>query len=162
MNRFLRTASLGVLMAFGSMAAADPSREAVVKTYADIAEAVYSDSLAGARALQTAVAAFLSAPSDETLAATRTAWLASRVSYQQSEAFRFGNAIVDDWEGKVNAWPLDEGFIDYGDPSYGAATDVNAYAALNIVANHALTIAGHSIDATAITSELIAEALNPR
>ena len=33
----------------------------------------------------------------------------------QTEGFRFGNAIVDDWEGKVNAWPLDEGLIDYVD-----------------------------------------------
>ena len=160
MNRFLRTASFGVLMAFASKAAADPSREAVVETYANIAEAVYSDSLAGARALQTAVAAFLDAPSDETLATARTAWLASRVSYQQSETFRFGNAIVDDWEGKVNAWPLDEGFIDYVDPGYGAATDANAYAALNIVANPSLTIAGQAIDASAITPALIAETLN--
>ena len=28
----------------------------------------------------------------------------------QTEAFRFGNAIVDDWEGRVNSWPLDEGY----------------------------------------------------
>ena len=27
--------------------------------------------------------------------------------------FRFGNPLVDDWEGRVNAWPLDEGLIDY-------------------------------------------------
>ena len=31
----------------------------------------------------------------------------------QTEAFRFGNKIVDDWEGRVNSWPLDEGLIDY-------------------------------------------------
>ena len=31
----------------------------------------------------------------------------------QSEVFRFGNAVVDDWEGQMNAWPLDEGLIDY-------------------------------------------------
>ena len=43
----------------------------------------------------------------------RAAWIAARPSYQQSEVFRFGNAIVDDWEGRVNAWPLDEGLIDY-------------------------------------------------
>jgi len=31
------------------------------------------------------------------------------VPYQQTEVYRFGNPIVDAWEGKVNAWPLDEG-----------------------------------------------------
>jgi uncharacterized iron-regulated protein len=25
--------------------------------------------------------------------------------------YRFGNPIVDDWEGKGDAWPLDEGLI---------------------------------------------------
>ena len=33
----------------------------------------------------------------------------------QTEVFRFGNPVVDDWEGRVNAWPLDEGLIDYVD-----------------------------------------------
>ena len=61
--------------------------------------------------------------------------LAARVPYQQTEVFRFGNAIVDDWEGKVNAWPLDEGLIDYVDASYGGPSDENAFAALNVIAN---------------------------
>ena len=45
--------------------------------------------------------------------AARAAWVAARIPYMQTEAFRFGNKIVDDWEGKVNSWPLDEGLIDY-------------------------------------------------
>ena len=92
---------------------------AIVETYADIAEATYADSLTTAQALQTAVDALIATPSEDTLAAARTAWIAARAPYQQSEVFRFGNAIVDDWEGKVNAWPLDEGLIDYVDASYG-------------------------------------------
>src|SRR3546814_8875159 len=52
-----------------------------------------------------------------------------------SEAYRFGNAIVDDWEGKVNAWPLDEGLIDYVDPSYGAESEENPLYTANVVAN---------------------------
>ena len=47
------------------------------------------------------------------LASQAPAWRTARVPYQQSEVYRFGNAIVDDWEGRVNAWPLDEGLIDY-------------------------------------------------
>jgi putative iron-regulated protein len=80
--------------------------EEVVTHYADIAAAKYADSLTTAAALQTAVAAFIATPSDETLQAAKTAWLAARVPYQQTEVYRFGNAIVDDWEGRVNAWPL--------------------------------------------------------
>ena len=48
-----------------------------------------------------------------TLKAAREAWLAARVPYMQTEVFRFGNPVVDEWEGQLNAWPLDEGLIDY-------------------------------------------------
>ena len=77
--------------------------------------------------------------------------------YQQTEVFRFGNAIVDDWEGRVNAWPLDEGLIDYVEA--GGAHDANPYGALNIVASPVLEISGRTIDATEITPALI-EALH--
>lgn len=130
-------------------------RAAVVKTYADIAEAGYSDSLATAKALQAAVASLVEQPSAEALAAAKAAWVRARVPYQQTEAYRFGNAIVDDWEGKVNAWPLDEGMIDYVDPGYGGATDENPLAALNVIANPTIQIGGEEIDATRITPELL-------
>jgi putative iron-regulated protein len=73
----------------------------------------------------------------------------------QTEAYRFGNPAVDDWEGRVNAWPLDEGLIDYVDASYGGATDENASAVLNIVANASFTLSGQTIDASIITPELL-------
>ena len=95
----------------------------------------------GARTLQTAVDAFLADPTDATLAAARDAWKASRVPYQQTEGFRFGNAIVDDWEGKVNAWPLDEGLIDYVDTDlYGEESEENPLYTANVIANPELRI----------------------
>ena len=106
---------LALVAATPALAATD--RAAVIDTYADIAQAGYEDSLITARALQEAVAALVADPSEATLAAARTAWLAARDPYQQTEVYRFGNPIVDDWEGKVNAWPLDEGLIDYVDTS---------------------------------------------
>lgn len=66
---------------------------------------------------------------------------------------------MDDWEGKVNAWPLDEGLIDYVDPSYGGATDENEYAVLNVIANKKFTIAGQEVDATVITPALLSDTL---
>ena len=77
----------------------------------------------------------------------------------QTEAFRFGNKIVDDWEGKVNAWPLDEGLIDYVDESYGTASDSNPLFAANVIANKSLTVGGRKVDASKITKELLAETL---
>ncbi len=137
-----------------------PAALAVLDSYADIAEAGYADSVATAEALRTAVEALIAAPSPETLMAARAAWVAARIPYQQTEAFRFGNPIVDDWEGKVNAWPLDEGLIDYVDPGSAAVNEENDYALLNVIANPTLTIAGQEIDATEITPALLGEVLH--
>jgi len=131
----------------------------VLVTYADIAAAKYADSATTAQALQTKIEALLAEPSAEALEAARAAWRAARVPYMQTEVYRFGNAIVDDWEGRVNAWPLDEGLIDYVDAVYGGATDRNAYAALNVVASPAFTLSGQDIDASEITATLLQETL---
>ena len=127
MNRILKAAlATTALVATPSLAAAVEKAD-VLTTYADIAAAAYGDSLTTAQALQAAVDTLIANPSPEALEAAKAAWLEARVPYQQTEAFRFGNAIVDDWEGKVNAWPLDEGLIDYVDRlEYGGATDENA------------------------------------
>lgn len=138
--------------------AAEPSE--VLETYADIAAATYADSLTTAQTLQSAVTALVADPSAEALQAAKDAWLAARVPYQQTEVYRFGNPIVDDWEGKVNAWPLDEGLIDYVDASYGGPSNENEFAALNIVANPMFTLSGSEIDATAITPALLADTLH--
>lgn len=147
-------------LALTATSALADERANVLSTYADIALAEYSDSLVTALALQDAINALVAAPSIETLDAARTAWIASRAPYQQTEVFRFGNPIVDDWEGKVNAWPLDEGLMDYVDASYGGPTDENEFAALNVIANPTFSIAGMDVDATAITPELIGDVLN--
>ena len=131
----------------------------VVTTYANIAEAGYADSLATAKALQAAVQALTATPSAETLEAAKSAWLAARVPYQQTEVFRFGNPIVDEWEGRVNAWPLDEGLIDYVDASYGQSEE-NPLSTLNVIASTKLTIGGTEVDASAITPALIKDTLH--
>ncbi|MDK3074599.1 imelysin family protein [Sedimentitalea sp. JM2-8] len=154
----LLTATTASCILTATMTLAAEPRE-VLDTYADIAEAGYADSLTAAHRLQDAVAAFLQEPSPEGLDAARAAWRDARVPYMQTEVFRFGNAIVDDWEGRVNAWPLDEGLIDYVDPSYGGATDANDYAALNVVANPVFTLSGRKIDATEITPALLRDVL---
>ena len=158
---FLRAAAFALAAAASSLAigsahaAADPA--AIVKHYAEIAHAKFSDSLDAAKALDAAVDALIAKPSDETLKAAREAWLKARVPYQQTEAYRFGNPIVDDWEGKVNAWPLDEGLIDYVDASYGTESDENALFVGNVIANPKLEIGGKSIDATTITPAVLQE-----
>ncbi|MGE6820940.1 imelysin family protein [Pseudomonas soli] len=133
----------------------EAAAKAVVKHYAEMVHAVYSDSLSTAKQLQTAVDAFLAKPDDQTLKAARDAWVASRVPYLQSEVFRFGNTIIDDWEGQVNAWPLDEGLIDYVDKSYEHALG-NPAANANIIANTEIQVGEDKIDVKDITPEKLA------
>lgn len=152
------TTALGTVLLAAAPAFAD--KAAVLDNYADIALAKYTDSLTTAQTLLNAVNTLAEAPSAEALQTAKTAWLAARVPYQQTEVYRFGNAIVDDWEGKVNAWPLDEGLIDYVDASYGGATDENEYAVLNVVANPSFTLSGETVDASEITPELLEGALH--
>ena len=146
-------ATFALLSASAAFAATEPA--AVIKHYADVAHAKYEDSLTTAKKLDAAIDALIAKPSADTLKAARTAWIAARVPYQQSEVYRFGNPLVDDWEGKVNAWPLDEGLIDYVDASYGTESDSNAYYTANIIGHPTLTVNGETIDAKKITPELL-------
>ncbi len=158
MIRVILTSSAVALCWFG--AAQAQTTADVVTNYANIAQAAYEDSAAAARELQGAVDALIAKPSAETLQNARTAWLSARVPYQQTEVFRFGNPIVDDWEGRVNAWPLDEGLIDYVGDAYGGPTDENQFATLNVIANPKFTLSGAEVDASTITPELIQETLH--
>ena len=129
--------------------------QAVVKHYADLALAVFSDAASTGKTLQSAIDALLANPSEDTLQAAKQAWLAARVPYMQTEVFRFGNAVVDDWEGQLNAWPLDEGLIDYVASDYQHALG-NPGAQANIIANAAIQIGEDQLDASTITPELLA------
>jgi putative iron-regulated protein len=88
----------------------------VARHYAHLVQANYDDTLASALTLQKAVQALIDAPSDEALKAARKAWLDAREFYGQTEAFRFYGGPIDDKngpEGRINAWPMDESYVDY-------------------------------------------------
>ena len=113
-------AALGLsTMACGDDGAAEPgiSRAQVVADYATLVEASYADALAEAEALHEALHTFTDEPSEDTFSAAKDAWLASRTPYGQTEAFRFYQGPIDNDEdgpeGLINAWPIDESYIDY-------------------------------------------------
>ncbi|MGQ7845539.1 imelysin family protein [Granulosicoccus sp. 3-233] len=158
---FTRQVLPGFLLAAASVAQADTiSPDSVIETYGNIAQAGYEDALTTAMKLRDSVTQLTEAPSEEAMAAARQAWHEARVPYQQTEVYRFGNPLVDDWEGKVNAWPLDEGLIDYVDASYGNESEANEYYTANIIANPEVNINGQLIDATTITPELLGSELH--
>lgn len=131
------------------------TREQVISHYADIAHGTFADAHSTAQALQAAVNAFIAAPSVQTQQAAKDAWLAARIPYMQSEVFRFGNTLVDEWEGQVNAWPLDEGLIDYVDGDYQYALG-NDGATANIIASQSIQVGEEQVDVSVLTAELLA------
>jgi len=98
-------------------------KQGVKANYANIVFAGYEDSYNEAKKLQSAVDAFLASPSAAGLEACKAAWKSAREPYGQTEAFRFSGGPIDadgGPEGMMNAWPLDENYIDY------VATNANA------------------------------------
>ncbi|HCP56028.1 MULTISPECIES: imelysin family protein [Pseudomonas] len=133
----------------------EAAAKAVVNHYADIALAVFSDAASTGKELHAAIDAFLAEPTDATLKAAREAWVTARAPYMQSEVFRFGNPVVDDWEGQLNAWPLDEGLIDYVAKDYQHALG-NPGATANIIANTEIQVGEDKVDVAQITPETLA------
>lgn len=85
--------------------------------YANLAFKEYSDCVTQALELQKALDAFVLAPSNASLDAAKKAWIKARGVYSQTEAFRFYGGPIDEPktgpESLINAWPIDEAYIDY-------------------------------------------------
>lgn len=103
----------------------DELKASIVENYADIVYHSYADALERAEILQTKITNFTTNPNSTTLAEAKTAWLASREPYGQTEVYRFYGGIIEEYEGYINSWPLDEAFIDYveGDEHAGIIND---------------------------------------
>jgi putative iron-regulated protein len=91
----------------------------VVKNYADIVYQNYQDALNDAQELETAINTFTANPTQAAFDEAKDAWKDARETYGTTEAFRFANGPIDNDqeydapEGLINAWPLDEAYIDY-------------------------------------------------
>ncbi len=106
---------------------------AVATTYADLVDASYQAAIASATEMQAAIEAFLADPSERPSRAAKDAWLAARDDYGPTEAFRFYDGPIDNPdngpEGQINAWPMDEAYVDYveGDATAGIVNDTAGY-----------------------------------
>lgn len=136
LKKFLVILSAGLLLQTANTVNANDASliDKVKIQYADLAYTIYSDSLNTALILQSSIDAFVSDPNEDTQQTAKHNWKAARVPYGQSEAFRFGNPNVDDWEGQVNAWPLDEGLIDYVSSDMYEYEEGNDLGTANIIA----------------------------
>lgn len=97
------------------------SKEAVITNYGNLVYQSYNDSYTSAVNLRTILNDFVSNPTQAGFDASKSAWLAAREIYGQTEAYRGANGPIDtpneswsiDNEGNMNAWPMDEALIDY-------------------------------------------------
>ena len=132
MKRFIISSLVLTAGAAFAVACADDSdnisdlRANAVSTYSLIVEASYADSVSTAQALDATLENLVANPSEQALTDAQQAWLDSREPYLQTEVYRFYNGPIDNDdldgpEGLINAWPLDEGYIDYidGDATSG-------------------------------------------
>jgi putative iron-regulated protein len=122
----------------GGATPSDADMLAVATTYADIVTASYDASIASATELKAAIDAFVADPTDTTLKAAKDQWLASRDDYGPTEAFRLYDGPIDapetGPEGQINAWPLDEAYIDYvkDDPAAGIINNVTDFPEITV------------------------------
>ncbi len=127
---------LAILAACGGSEEATP--EAVAETYADLVHTAYDASVASATEMQSAIDAFLADPTEDNLAAAQQAWLDARDDYGPTEAFRFYDGPIDNPEngpeGQINAWPMDEAYVDYvdGDPDAGIINMVDEFPEIDL------------------------------
>ncbi len=110
---------------------ADLKKQAI-ENYADIAYANYDDAFVSAGALNDAIIAFVADPTEIAFEACKTAWLNAREPYGQTEVFRFYGGPIDSEdgpEGFINAWPIDENYIDYtvSQPDNGIINNIAEY-----------------------------------
>ncbi len=88
-----------------------------IETYSQIVFASYEDSLLTTSTLNKSIQIFISEPNDQTMIKAKEDWLASRETYLQTEVYRFYDGPIDEPdrgpEGMMNAWPLDEAYVDY-------------------------------------------------
>ncbi|MES2544023.1 MAG: imelysin family protein [Bacteroidota bacterium] len=114
----------------------DVTKRQVIENYAAIAYANYKQAYDDAVELETAITTFTTTPTQANFDTAKAKWKQSRESYGTTEAFRFANGPIDDEngpEGLMNAWPLDENYVDYvqGNTTAGIINNVGLFPVIN-------------------------------
>ncbi|MGE0144840.1 MAG: imelysin family protein [Planctomycetota bacterium] len=84
----------------------------VVAAHVEHCRRAYAECADRAGKLVASVEALIAEPSRATLDGARAAWTAARASYGRTEALRFRGDPLDEVEPLLNAWPIDETFVD--------------------------------------------------
>lgn len=103
--------------------------------YATLAWYLYSDAVKETVRFNMAVYRFRKDPGEETFAALKAAWIEARKVYGRTEIYRFSEGPIDQMELEIliNAWPVDESYIDYtaDDPHSGIINNEKDFPEIN-------------------------------
>lgn len=108
------------------------TKRQVIENYANIAYENYKKAYENAVVLETAITTFTATPTQANFDNAKAKWKIARESYGTTEAFRFADGPIDNAdgpEGLMNAWPLDENYVDYvdGAPTAGIINNTGAF-----------------------------------
>ncbi|MEY2979966.1 MAG: imelysin family protein [Planctomycetota bacterium] len=116
----------------------DPLTRDVVRGYADSILTSYRECVQSTERLRAAVRRLVGDPTDRNLTAARECWVSARDIYGTTEVFRFQDGPIDNRKDGVetwlNAWPIDESYIDRvegGPAAGGIIQDLERFPNLN-------------------------------
>ena len=101
--------------------AANDSVNSLANSYANLVSHYYNEVSLSTQEMHNAIIKFVQAPDNNSLTNAKNKWIAARSIYGITEAFRFYGGPIDGVnkygeegpEGLINAWPLNEAYIDY-------------------------------------------------
>jgi putative iron-regulated protein len=125
------------------------TKSEVISNYVAMVYQSYQDSYSLTLDLKSKITTFIDAPSESGFNQVKSAWLAAREPYGQTEVYRECSGPVDTdesastpWglgnEGQMNAWPIDESYIDY--VQVGTEPYANNYASIISNTSQPITI----------------------
>lgn len=112
----MRTWPVLPLILVASLAAQQPAEDllpAVIAQHAAHNHRLHAQVASLAAEMQTAITEFLAKPDASGMQRAKDAWCRARSVYGRLEALRFHGGPIDAVEPLLNAWPVDESYIDY-------------------------------------------------
>ena len=107
----------------------------LANSYADLVSHYYNAVALSTKEMNNAIIKFIQAPDNNSLINAKNKWIEARIVYGITEAFRFYGGPIDGVnkygeegpEGLINAWPLNEAYIDYvqGNPEAGIINNMS-------------------------------------
>ena len=115
--------------------AANDSVNSLANSYANLVSHYYKEVSLSTQEMHNAIIKFVQAPDNNSLTNAKNKWIVARSIYGITEAFRFYGGPIDGVnkygeegpEGLINAWPLNEAYIDYvkGSPNAGIINNLS-------------------------------------